>query len=190
MDCGFISYIKGRIGENMFRQHVGHGATLTYSVIQEGWDVAVPHTDGVQYIQIKLYSDPHGVVRHMLEVHRKMLRACTKFPAVGTGVEPVTARFMVWCSASELTVEADTAFVRTHSRNARAAIACHQGRATVRRWDWPNQPHRLTALRMDRFTVIGLMRRYFDRSPAFGTDLIWTRSWAGDERISRLPIIP
>src|SRR5665213_2127329 len=62
------------------------------------------------------------------------------FP-LGTGVEPVTARFNVWCSAIELTtLAADTASFRTHSRNARATIAFHQGRATVRRWNWPNQP--------------------------------------------------
>jgi hypothetical protein len=37
----------------------------------------------------------------------------------GTGVEPVTSRYNVWCSASELTaLAADTAFIRTHSRNA------------------------------------------------------------------------
>lgn len=58
----------------------------------------------------------------------------------GTGVEPVTARFNVWCSASELTLAADAAFFRTQSRNTRAAIASHQGRAAVRRWNWPNQP--------------------------------------------------
>ena len=63
------------------------------------------------------------------------------FP-LGTGVEPVTARFMVWCSAIELTtLAADTAFFRTHSRHTRATIASHQGRAAVRRWNWLNQPH-------------------------------------------------
>ncbi len=69
---GFISKIKGQIGENLFQHHVGHGALLAKSAVQEGWDVSVPHADGLQYVQVKLYSDAHGVVHHMLNVHEKV----------------------------------------------------------------------------------------------------------------------
>jgi hypothetical protein len=57
-------------------------------------------------------------------------------PLVGTGVEPVTARFLVWCSASELTTLSNAAFVRTHARNARdrppqsVGVWCAAGPAT------------------------------------------------------------
>ncbi len=82
--ASFTSYIKGRIGENLFREHVGHGAALADSVVQKGWDASVPHEDGLQYIQVKLYSDPHGVVRHMVKVHQDVLNGTIK------GVDHVT----------------------------------------------------------------------------------------------------
>ena len=46
--------------------------------------------------------------------HRSRFSAC----GVGTGVEPVTARFSVWCSTTELTWLTRPS-VRTHLRNAR-----------------------------------------------------------------------
>ena len=52
---------------------------------------------------------------------------------VGTGVEPVTARFMVWCSASELT----TLNQRSHRQNPFAEHTRPTGekrRGLVRRW--------------------------------------------------------
>lgn len=82
--AGFTNYVKGRIGENLFCEHVGHGAKLADSVIQEGWDASIAHPDGWQYIQIKLYSDPHGIVRHMHRVHEKVLAGSIK------GVDHIT----------------------------------------------------------------------------------------------------
>lgn len=71
---GFISKLKGQIGENLFQQHVGSAATLAQSGIQEGWDVAVNHGDGLHdYVQVKLYDKPYGVVRHMLSVQQKVV---------------------------------------------------------------------------------------------------------------------
>ncbi len=52
----------------------------------------------------------------------------------GTGVEPATSRFKVWCSAIELTT-IDAAFVTVQSRNAprqRAASDCSNPRSPVR----------------------------------------------------------
>jgi len=70
---GFINYLKGRIGENLFQHHVGSAATLAELVNQEGWDVSVRQADGLQhYVQVKLYDKPYGVVRHMLKVQRKI----------------------------------------------------------------------------------------------------------------------
>ena len=48
----------------------------------------------------------------------------------------MTARFLVWCSASELTTLSNAAFVRTHARNARdrppqsVGVSCAAGPAT------------------------------------------------------------
>ena len=49
--------------------------------------------------------------------HRRRCLAC----GVGTGVEPVTARFSVWCSTTELTWLTRPS-VRTHVRNARRQL--------------------------------------------------------------------
>ncbi len=70
---GFVNKLKGQIGENQFRQHVGTAAALAPSKIQEAWDVSFDH-DGVRdYIQVKLHGNAHGVVRHMVKVHEKVL---------------------------------------------------------------------------------------------------------------------
>lgn len=72
---GFTSKLKGQIGENLFREKVGRAAMLATSGSQEGWDVAVRQSNGAyQYVQVKLYSEPHGVVRHMLNVQEKIAR--------------------------------------------------------------------------------------------------------------------
>ncbi len=70
---GFISKIKGQIGENIFREHAGTAAQLAQSGSQEAWDVAVGHSDGIfQYVQVKLYGNPRDVIKHMLEVAQKV----------------------------------------------------------------------------------------------------------------------
>ena len=70
---GFVSKLKGQIGENLFQQHVGNAAKLAESGSQEAWDVAVKQADGLhQYVQVKLYSDPHKVVRQMLKVQQRV----------------------------------------------------------------------------------------------------------------------
>jgi hypothetical protein len=53
----------------------------------------------------------------------------------GTGVEPVTARFTVWCSTSELTV-GDIVIVRIHVRNTSLQI---RKDGSVRRWSKRHQ---------------------------------------------------
>ncbi|HVC99273.1 MAG TPA: hypothetical protein VND64_36750 [Pirellulales bacterium] len=70
---GFISKLKGQIGENHFQHHTGSAAVLAESGSQEGWDVAVKQADGAyEYVQVKLHADPHGIVRHMLKVQKKV----------------------------------------------------------------------------------------------------------------------
>jgi len=72
--AGFVSKLKGQIGENLFKEHLGSVASLANSGSQEGWDVAVRQADGVvQYVQVKLYGSASGVVRHMREVQQKAL---------------------------------------------------------------------------------------------------------------------
>ncbi len=75
---GLINKLKGQIGENLFQEHVGHGAQLATSVVQEGWDVCVPRSEGMEYIQVKLYGDAHGVIRHMLDIQQKILAGAIK----------------------------------------------------------------------------------------------------------------
>jgi hypothetical protein len=71
---GFVNKIKGQIGENLFQHHVGSAAILAESGSQEAWDVAVKQADGLHhYVQVKLYADPHKVVRHMVKVHQRVL---------------------------------------------------------------------------------------------------------------------
>ena len=71
---GFINKIKGQIGENLFRNQVGDTAELAHSGSQEAWDVVVRQVDGTyEYVQVKLYADPRGVVNHMLTVQEKVV---------------------------------------------------------------------------------------------------------------------
>jgi len=71
---GFISKLKGQIGENLFREHVGSAARLAASGSQEGWDVAVQQAGGAyEYVQVKLYGSASAVVSHMLDVQQKTI---------------------------------------------------------------------------------------------------------------------
>jgi len=71
---GFISKLKGQIGENIFQRHVGSAAQLAESGSQEAWDVAVKHADGAhEYVQVKLYGDAQKVVQHMVKVQEKVV---------------------------------------------------------------------------------------------------------------------
>jgi len=73
---GLINKIKGQIGENHFileAQAAGLNVRLAELGNQEGWDVANDITDGnIRYIQVKMYSDADGVVRHMQDVNQKL----------------------------------------------------------------------------------------------------------------------
>ena len=70
---GYINKIKGQIGENLFARHIGKAATLAPSGSQEGWDIAVRQADGShEYVQVKLYKSPYGVVQHMRKVQEKI----------------------------------------------------------------------------------------------------------------------
>jgi len=71
---GYVNKIKGQIGENIFKEHIGKAAELASSGSQEGWDIAVRQADGsYDYVQVKLYQSPAAVVRHMRNVHDKVL---------------------------------------------------------------------------------------------------------------------
>jgi len=69
---GLVNNIKGRIGENMFVKEAPPGARLAKFGNQEGWDVAIDRADGTQYVQVKMYKDANGVLRHMREVQEKV----------------------------------------------------------------------------------------------------------------------
>ncbi len=73
---GLINKIKGQVGENQFMQGAhaaGLNARLAELGNQEAWDVAIDQADGTtQYIQVKMYSDAGGVVRHMHDVNQKL----------------------------------------------------------------------------------------------------------------------
>ena len=73
---GLINKIKGQIGENQFMQGAqaaGLNARLAELGNQEAWDVAIDNADGTtRYIQVKMYSDAGGVVRHMQDVSQKL----------------------------------------------------------------------------------------------------------------------
>lgn len=70
---GWVSKIKGQIGENIFQRNAGASAELATSKIQEGWDVMVAQPDGShEYIQVKLYQSPADVIRAMHKVHDKL----------------------------------------------------------------------------------------------------------------------
>jgi hypothetical protein len=71
---GFVSKLKGQIGENLFKSHIGTAASLAKSGSQEGWDVAVQQADGAfEYVQVKLWGSASGVVGHMQDVQKKAL---------------------------------------------------------------------------------------------------------------------
>lgn len=70
---GFVSKLKGQIGENVFQRHAGTAAHLAQSGSQEGWDIAIHQPDGShEYVQVKLYSSASGVVSKMREVQDKL----------------------------------------------------------------------------------------------------------------------
>ncbi len=73
---GLINKIKGQIGENQFMQEAqaaGLNVRLAELGNQEAWDVAIGRVDGTtQHIQVKMYGDAGGVVRHMQEVNQKL----------------------------------------------------------------------------------------------------------------------
>jgi len=70
---GFISKLKGQIGENLFQQHVGSAAELAHSGSQEAWDVSIKQADGAyEYVQVKLLAQPGSVIREMRDVQEKV----------------------------------------------------------------------------------------------------------------------
>ena len=70
--AGFVSKIKGQIGEDRFVQEYPEDV-LALSKSQEGIDAFRDMGDGlVDAVQVKMYADPNAVVRHMLAVHQKV----------------------------------------------------------------------------------------------------------------------
>ena len=69
---GFVSKIKGQIGEDRFI-HEYPDYALAMSKSQEAVDAVKPLGDGlVEAVQIKMYGDPNAVVKHMLSVQSKV----------------------------------------------------------------------------------------------------------------------
>jgi hypothetical protein len=70
--AGFVNKIKGQIGEDRFIQEYPE-YNLALSKSQEGVDALRDIGNGfVDAVQIKMYSNPDAVVRHMLAVHEKV----------------------------------------------------------------------------------------------------------------------
>ena len=72
---GLINKIKGQLGENAFiqeAQQLGIDAKLAESGSQEAWDVVVDKGDNLQFVQVKLYSDPNAVVSEITKVNDKI----------------------------------------------------------------------------------------------------------------------
>jgi len=72
---GLINKIKGQLGENAFlaeAQKIGINATLAESGSQEGWDVAIENGGEMQFVQVKLYSDPNAVINEITKVNNKI----------------------------------------------------------------------------------------------------------------------
>lgn len=72
---GLVNKIKGQVGENRFVEEIAASsvqARLAGSGSQEGWDVAVEHEWGTQYVQVKMYSDADGVLAHIEAVQEKL----------------------------------------------------------------------------------------------------------------------
>ena len=73
---GLVNKIKGQIGENLFiqeAQEAGLNVRLADLGNQEAWDVAIDYADETtRYVQVKMYSDADGVIRHMREVSQKL----------------------------------------------------------------------------------------------------------------------
>lgn len=69
---GYTNYLKGQIGENMFKDSVGSKAELA-PLNEKGWDVHVERADGShEYVQVKLYDDPSAVVQQMRNVQEQV----------------------------------------------------------------------------------------------------------------------
>lgn len=73
---GMVNKIKGQVGENWFvdqAQALGLEARLAELGNQEAWDVAIDHANGVtQYVQVKMYQDPNGIVAHVQDIQSKL----------------------------------------------------------------------------------------------------------------------
>lgn len=72
---GTVNKIKGQIGEEIFKESCakeGIKASLASSGSQKGWDVAIENGDEIQYVQVKMYSDPNGVIREIKKVEEQL----------------------------------------------------------------------------------------------------------------------
>jgi hypothetical protein len=72
---GLINKIKGQLGENAFlaeANQLGINAKLAESGSQEGWDVAIEKAGEMQFVQVKLYSDPNAVINEISKVNDKI----------------------------------------------------------------------------------------------------------------------
>jgi len=69
---GLMNKIQGQMGELIFKDSVGHAASLAKSGSQEGYDVIVNHGDTLQFVQVKVYEDANQVLEKIRNVNEKI----------------------------------------------------------------------------------------------------------------------
>lgn len=70
---GLLNKVQGQYGENIFVISVGSTASLAESGSQKGWDVKIEHSEGPQFVQVKVYKNPNEVVEHIQKVNRNAI---------------------------------------------------------------------------------------------------------------------
>jgi len=86
---GLMNKIQGQIGEDRFVEASGGLARLAKSGSQEGWDVAWDSGDETRYIQVKVYADADGVVKHMEAVNDKISRGAILGEDAQTAIDQI-----------------------------------------------------------------------------------------------------
>jgi len=75
---GLLNKIQGQIGENQFAHFVGSHAHAARSGSQKAWDFVVHHSDGDQYVQVKVYQTAHQAIAAVKEVNGEVAAGVVK----------------------------------------------------------------------------------------------------------------
>jgi hypothetical protein len=67
---GLMNKIQGQFGENLFVTASEGKGSLANLGNQESWDISVNHGDSIQYVQVKVYEDPDGVMEKFLRYRK------------------------------------------------------------------------------------------------------------------------